>query len=51
VSYEDPESLRAKCRYLRERGLAGAMFWEYFADQPGGALLRSLFGGLRSPVR
>jgi len=47
VSYEDPESLRAKCRYIRQQGLAGVMFWEYFADQPGGALLGTLFDELR----
>lgn len=49
VSYEDPESLRAKCRYIRERGLAGVMFWEYFADQPGGVLLGTLHEELRDP--
>lgn len=48
VSYEDPESLRAKCRYVRQHGLAGVMFWEYFADQPGGALLSTLFDELRA---
>ncbi len=50
VSYEDPESLRAKCRYVRDKGLAGVMFWEYFADQPGGALLGTLFDELRAPL-
>jgi chitinase len=45
IGYDDPESLRAKCRYIRERGLAGAMFWEYFAD-PSGALLGTLYDGL-----
>jgi chitinase len=42
VSYEDPESLRLKCRYVREHGLAGVMFWEYYADS-GGSLLRTLY--------
>jgi chitinase len=46
ISYEDPESLRVKSRYIREHGLAGAMFWEYTAD-PTGALLGTLFEGLR----
>ena len=35
VSYEDPESLRIKCRYIREQNLAGAMFWEYYSDRSG----------------
>jgi len=46
ISYDDPESLRRKCRYLRERGLAGVMFWEYSED-PTGALLDTLFKELR----
>ena len=41
VSYEDPQSLRAKCRYVREQELAGVMFWEYYAD-PSGVLLGTL---------
>jgi chitinase len=35
VSYDDPESLRVKCRYVRSHGLAGMMFWEYYADSTG----------------
>lgn len=46
VTYEDPESLRVKCHYIREHGLAGAMFWEYNVDRTG-ELLRTLFDGLR----
>jgi chitinase len=41
VSYEDPESLKAKCKYIRERKLGGVMFWEYFGD-PDGTLLKTL---------
>jgi chitinase len=33
-------------RYIREHGLAGAMFWEYSSD-PTGALLGALYDGLR----
>jgi chitinase len=47
ISYEDPESLRAKSRYVLERHLAGAMFWEYYAD-PTGALLGTLSTELRA---
>jgi len=46
VGFDDPESLRVKARYIREHGLAGAMFWEYSAD-PTGALLGALYDGLR----
>jgi len=46
IGYDDPESLRVKARYIRDRGLAGAMFWENGAD-PTGALLATLAEELR----
>jgi chitinase len=46
VSYDDPESLRVKSRFVLDHGLAGVMFWEYHAD-PTGALLDALWSGLR----
>jgi chitinase len=33
VSYEDPESLRAKMRLLKQRRLGGVMFWELTGDR------------------
>lgn len=41
VSYEDPESVAAKCKYVVSRQLGGVMFWEYEGD-PSGALLRAI---------
>jgi chitinase len=38
VSIDDARSLRVKGRYVREQGLAGVMFWQYFADRSGGLL-------------
>ncbi len=32
ISYEDEESIKIKIEYLKQRGLAGVMFWEYSAD-------------------
>jgi len=49
VSYDDPESLRIKSRYVLDHGLAGTMFWEYYAD-PSGALLGTLSGELGAPA-
>jgi chitinase len=43
VSYEDTESLALKCAYVRRKGLAGVMFWEYMGD-PTGALLSTING-------
>ncbi|CCH53148.1 Chitinase [Fibrisoma limi BUZ 3] len=41
VSYDDEESVREKCRYVKENGLAGVMFWEYFSD-PNAYLLSEI---------
>lgn len=41
VSYEDPESLKAKCKYIRDHKLGGVMFWDYSAD-PSGKLLDTI---------
>ncbi|MDO3387362.1 glycoside hydrolase family 18 protein [Gilvimarinus sp. SDUM040013] len=32
VSYDDPESIAAKVKYIQERGLGGVMFWQYTSD-------------------
>lgn len=33
ITYDDEESVKAKCAYIKKNKLAGAMFWEYFSDQ------------------
>jgi len=33
ISYDDPQSLRAKIDYVRSRGLGGIMYWEYRQDR------------------
>ncbi len=33
ITYDDEESVKAKCDYIKEHNLAGAMFWEYFGDK------------------
>lgn len=45
ITYDDAESLKAKCAYLQENGLAGIMFWEYSCDQTG-ELLQTLYDAL-----
>ncbi len=49
VSYEDPESLAAKSRYVLTHKLGGVMFWDYSSD-PSGTLLRTLNLSLHRPV-
>jgi chitinase len=46
VSYEDPESLNLKCKYVLDHKLGGIMFWDYAGD-PSGALLNTIDTGLR----
>jgi chitinase len=46
ISYEDAESIEWKVRYIREKGLGGAMVWELGLD--GGMLLGPLGDGLFS---
>jgi chitinase len=41
VSYEDPESLTLKCKYVLDHKLAGVMFWDYQSD-PTGTLLDTI---------
>jgi chitinase len=50
VTYEDPDSLRKKCRYIKGHDLAGAMFWELFSDRRG-SLLKTLDDELRGEGR
>ncbi|MBS1918677.1 MAG: glycoside hydrolase family 18 protein [Bacteroidetes bacterium] len=33
ITYDDEESVKAKCLYIKKFKLAGAMFWEYFSDK------------------
>lgn len=45
ISYDDEESIRCKCDYVLEQGLAGVMFWEYGCDWTH-RLLESIHQGL-----
>ena len=45
VTYEDPQSLAAKCTYVTDHKLSGIMFWEYFNDSTG-ILLDAVHAGL-----
>jgi len=32
ISYDDPQSLRAKCAYIKKENLLGIMYWEHGCD-------------------
>ena len=42
VSYDDPQSVREKVRYVREHGLGGVVIWELGGDD--GSLMRAISG-------
>jgi chitinase len=46
VSYENPESIACKARYIRQMHLGGMMYWEQSED-PKGVLLDAIYTGLR----
>jgi len=46
LSYEDEESIAEKAKFIRQRGLLGAMFWEYDQDDPNLTLLKALHRGM-----
>lgn len=48
VSYEGPESIKAKSDYVKKAGLGGVMVWELNQDNKKGELLRALHDGLRA---
>jgi len=46
VSYDDPESLTLKSRYVLDHHLGGIMFWDYLSD-PSGTLLNAIDAALK----
>lgn len=41
-TYENPESIKIKCEYLLNRGMLGAMYWEYAGDTDDGVLRKAV---------
>lgn len=42
-SYDDAKSLEIKCKYLLEKGMLGAMYWEYTCDDADGTLRKVVY--------
>lgn len=47
ISYDDPESLKLKAEYARDKKLGGVMIWELSADDAKNSLLDALNAGLK----
>nr|WP_165986136.1 glycosyl hydrolase family 18 protein [Streptomyces sp. YIM 98790] len=45
-SYDTPQTIAGKMSYVRQQGLAGAMFWELSGDTGNGELITAIRSGL-----
>ena len=48
ISYDNPNSIKHKCRYVLEQGLGGLMFWDYGEDTTG-SLVGAIYQVLKDP--
>lgn len=48
LSYDDPESVAYKGAFAIDKGLFGAMFWEYRHDDSSHSLLKSLYNSMHA---
>lgn len=46
LGYDNPRSLAIKCEYILEKGLLGAMYWEYSGDNDNADLARTVYEGI-----
>ncbi len=43
ISYDDPDSMRLKAAYVKDRGMGGITFWELSGDTSAHALVNALY--------
>lgn len=48
-TYETPRSIAIKCEYLKKKGMLGAMYWDYNADDTFGTLRNSVYQSVINP--
>jgi len=46
LSYETPRSIAIKCEWLKQKGMLGAMYWEYNCDDDEGTLRKAVYNGV-----
>ncbi len=50
LTYDNPRSIAVKCEYLLDRGMLGAMYWEYGQDAATGPLRKAVYQGIMKQV-
>lgn len=45
-TYENTRSIALKCEFLKEKGMLGAMYWQYAHDDPAGTLRKAVYNGV-----
>ena len=45
-TYENPRSIALKCEFVKEKGLLGAMYWEFSHDDYLGSLQKAVYYGV-----
>ena len=46
LSYENTKSIAIKCEWLNQKGMLGAMYWEYSGDDDHGTLRKAVYDGV-----
>jgi chitinase len=49
ITYESPESIYKKMKYIKEKGMGGVMFWEYHEDSDSRVLLNAIHEAAQQP--
>ncbi|RZK77746.1 MAG: glycoside hydrolase family 18 protein [Pedobacter sp.] len=48
LTYETPRSIKEKCNYILNKGMLGAMYWDYAADTQDGVLRKAVHSGVKN---
>ena len=48
LTFESPRSIAIKCKWLKQKGMLGIMYWEYDGDDEDGTLRKAIYNGVMS---
>jgi len=46
LTFETPRSIAIKCKWLKQKGMLGAMYWDYNGDDEAGTLRKATYDGV-----